>query len=67
MTPALRPLTPEDVLAFKELDDVQISPDGVLIAFVVSDAFKTDTKSAKSQIWVVQVEPGPRNPDESGG
>jgi dipeptidyl aminopeptidase/acylaminoacyl peptidase len=67
MTPALRPLTPEDVLAFKELDDVQISPDGALIAFVVGDAFKTDTKSAKSQIWVVPVEPGPRTPDESRG
>src|SRR5205085_10263792 len=61
-----RPLTPEDVLNFKELDDVQISPDGSLIAFVVGDAFKLDTKSAKSQIWVVPTAGAAARPFTTG-
>src|SRR5262245_25102685 len=51
----LRPLTPEDVLAFKSLSDVQISPDDALIAFVVTDPFKEDTSSEKSQIWLAST------------
>src|SRR5262245_9831475 len=64
MTP--RPLTPEDVLTFKNLQDVQISPDGALIAFVVGDPFKEDTKSEKHQIWVVPTAGGEARPFTTG-
>lgn len=56
--PALRRLTPEDVLGFECLDDAQISPDGELVAFTVGDSFKTDTRWPKSQIWVVPTAGG---------
>jgi dipeptidyl aminopeptidase/acylaminoacyl peptidase len=64
MTP--RPLTPEDVLTFKNLLDVQISPDGALIAFVVGDPFKEDAKSEKYQIWVVPTAGGEARPFTTG-
>ena len=46
----MRPVTPEDVLAFASLTDLQISPDGMLIAFVRGDAFKEFGGVTKSQI-----------------
>jgi dipeptidyl aminopeptidase/acylaminoacyl peptidase len=61
-----RPLTPEDVLAFKNLGDVQISPDGALIAFVVADPFKEDTASERSQIWIAQAASDGARPFTSG-
>jgi dipeptidyl aminopeptidase/acylaminoacyl peptidase len=65
MTPS-RPLTPEDVLAFKNLGDVQISSDGALIAFVVADPFKEDTSSERSQIWVASTAGDGARPFTSG-
>jgi dipeptidyl aminopeptidase/acylaminoacyl peptidase len=64
MTP--RPLTPEDILAFKNIGDVQISPDGALIAFVVADAFKHDTAAEKSQVWIAAVAGGEARPFTAG-
>ena len=48
-------LTPEAVLSFKNVTDAQISPDGSRIAFVVGDSFKTDSKFARSSIWMVDT------------
>ena len=53
-----RRLTPEDVLSFKNVEDAQISPDGSQVAFVVGDSFKTDSKWAKSSIWIVETAGG---------
>lgn len=50
-----RPLTPEDVIAFRKLDDAQISPEGQLVALVLGDHFKLDTKWPRSVIWVVDT------------
>jgi dipeptidyl aminopeptidase/acylaminoacyl peptidase len=61
-----RPLTPEDVLTFKNLLDVQISRDGTLIAVVVADPFKEETKAEKSQIWVVSADGDGARPFTAG-
>ncbi len=53
--PAKRRLMPEDVLAFKKVEDTQISPDGSEVAFVIGDSFKSDSKWPKSTIWVVEM------------
>jgi dipeptidyl aminopeptidase/acylaminoacyl peptidase len=45
--------TPEDVLSFRNVEDAQISPNGSRVAFVVGDSFKSDSKWAKSTIWIV--------------
>jgi dipeptidyl aminopeptidase/acylaminoacyl peptidase len=58
MTSLRRRLTPEDVLAFRNVEDAQISPDASRIAFVVGDSFKADSKWAKSAIWVVETAGG---------
>ena len=42
-------------MSFKTVSDAQISPDGVRIAFVVGDSFKSDCKFAKSGIWMVET------------
>ena len=68
MLSAQRVLTPEDVLGFKNVEDAQISPDGSLVAFVVGDSFKVESKWPKSTIWLVgtaggeprQITSGPR-------
>ena len=51
-------LTPDDVLAFRNVEDAQISPDGLRVAFVVGDSFKTDSKWPRSNIWIVDVAGG---------
>ena len=51
----MRPVTPEDVLAFASLTDLQTSPDGMLIAFVRGDAFKEFGGVTKSQIWIAST------------
>lgn len=69
MPPTTRPLSPDDVLGFKNVEDAQISPDGTQIAFVVGDAFKSDSKWPQSTIWLVgtaggelrQLTSGPRS------
>lgn len=56
-----RLFTPEDAIGFKAVSDAQISPDGRHIAFVQGDAYKSDTRTPKSQIWIVRDEgTGPR-------
>ena len=52
-----RPAQPEDILAIKTIADVQISPDGSRVAYVVSeiDAAKDEYRSG---IWVVPVDGG---------
>ena len=52
----LRKLTPEDVLSFKNVEDAQISPDGTMVAYVLGDAFKSDSKWPKSNIWLVNTD-----------
>src|SRR5258708_3152050 len=54
-----RPISPNDLLSFKALSDVQISPDGRTVAFVVGAPVKVDTPSPKSQIWLAPVAGGP--------
>ena len=48
-------LTPETVLSFKAVADAQISPDGARVAFTVGDSFKSDSKFARSDIWMVDA------------
>src|SRR5215475_3279667 len=56
-----RLFTAEDAIGFKSVSDSQISPDGQHIAFVQGDAYKTDTKNPKSQVWIVSEKgAGPR-------
>jgi len=51
---------------FARLADVQISPDGALVAFVAGEQFKTDSAWAKSQIWVVPTTGGEARPFTGG-
>ena len=51
----MRPVTPEDVVAFASLINVQISPNGALVAFIRSDAFKEFGSVTKSQIWIAST------------
>jgi len=51
---------------FVHLSDVQISPDGMLVAFVAGDYFKVDSASAKRQIWVVPTDGGKARPFTGG-
>src|SRR3954469_15097197 len=66
MTTAPRPITPEDMADFTHLSDVQISPDGALVAFVAGAQFKVDSASAKRQIWVTPTNGGEAHPFTSG-
>jgi dipeptidyl aminopeptidase/acylaminoacyl peptidase len=66
MTSATRPLTAEDMADFTRLADVQISPDGALVAFVAGEQFKTDSAWARSQIWVVPASGGEARPFTGG-
>jgi dipeptidyl aminopeptidase/acylaminoacyl peptidase len=43
---------------FVHLSDLQISPDGELVAFVAGDYFKVDSASAKRQVWAVPASGG---------
>nr|AYM54582.1 hypothetical protein [Nannocystis exedens] len=48
-----RPFTPEDIRDYKEVTDVQISPDGRALAY----ALKTiDGESYKSQLWLASLD-----------
>lgn len=53
-----RPLTPEDAISFRLVEDAQISPDGSGVAFVSGDSFKSDSKWPKSTIWIVDAVAG---------
>nr|ADI19351.1 dipeptidyl aminopeptidases/acylaminoacyl-peptidases [uncultured Chloroflexi bacterium HF0500_03M05] len=51
-------LSPEDVLSFKAVSDAQLSPDGSIVAYVVADPYKIETKYPRSNIWVVPTDGG---------
>lgn len=51
-------LTPEDILSIRELSEVQLSPDGKQIAFVVTEPADTNKprESRTSNIWIVPTD-----------
>lgn len=53
-----RPLTPDDVLSFRHVSDAQISPDGELVAFVISDQYIADSKLPKANVSVISRDGG---------
>ena len=53
-----RALTPEDVISFRLVEDAQIAPDASCVAYVCGDSFKSDSKWAKSTIWIVDAAGG---------
>ncbi len=52
-----RPMTVDDLLAVKTVSDPQISPDGKLVAYVVSEIDRDKNKSS-SDVWLVPIEGG---------
>src|SRR4051794_634647 len=66
MSSPKRPITPEDMANFVHLSDVQMSPDGALVAFVAGDYFKVDSDSAKRRIWIVPTNTGEPRPFTGG-
>jgi dipeptidyl aminopeptidase/acylaminoacyl peptidase len=57
VTPASRkPLTPEALVSLHRLSDLEFSPDGARIAFVVSEAPKSDQHPA--HIWLFEISSG---------
>src|SRR3954470_8071407 len=66
MSSPKRPITPEDMADFVHLSDVQISPDGALVAFVAGGYFKVDSASARCRIWVVPTDTGAPRPFTGG-
>ena len=52
-----RPMTIDDLLAVKSVSDPQVSPDGTLVAYVVSEIDR-ETDKSNTDIWVVPVAGG---------
>ena len=52
-----RPMTFDDLLSVKGVNDPQVSPDGTLVAYVVS-ALDREAGKTNSAIWVVPIEGG---------
>ncbi len=52
-----RPMTVDDLLAVKSVSDPQLSPDGKLVAYVVS-AVDVEKNKSNSDLWLVPVEGG---------
>ena len=52
-----RPVEPEDLLALKTLADVQLSPDGRRVAFVLNELDAAED-AVRSSIWVVETTSG---------
>lgn len=61
-----RPLTPEDVVSFTSVTEAQITPDGALVAFVISNPHKTSTTPATSHVWTVTTDGGAPSQFTSG-
>ena len=57
MPATLRPIAPEDLLRLTSVSDVQISPDGAIVAYVASRADLQDD-ATKSTIWLVSADGG---------
>lgn len=54
---AQQPMTPDDVLALRQVSDAQVSPDGRWIAYVVSVA-DLEQNAANTDIWLVEAAGG---------
>ncbi len=52
-----RPMTVDDLLAVKSVSDPQVSPDGKLVVYVVSEVDRETNKST-SDLWLVPVDGG---------
>jgi len=52
-----RPVTVEDVLAFRSLEDVAVSPDGRWVAYVVSER-NLDENRTLADLWLVAADEG---------
>ena len=52
-----RPMTVDDLLAVKGVADPQISPDGTLVVYVVSELDRATNKN-NSSLWLVPVSGG---------
>src|SRR4051795_818608 len=52
-----RPMTIDDLLAVKAVSDPQVSPDGKLVAYVVSEIDR-DANKSNSDIWLVPTAGG---------
>src|SRR5262249_28735604 len=52
-----RPMTVDDLLAVKTVSDPQVSPDGKLVVYVVSEVDR-DANKSHSSLWLVPVEGG---------
>jgi len=52
-----RPMTVEDMWAMKRINDVQLSPDGQLIAFTVTE-YDMQKNSGKTDIWIMSADGG---------
>src|SRR6185369_6081978 len=49
-------ITPEDILSIRELSDIQLSPDGKRVAFVITEPAASNTQPRASNIWVMRVD-----------
>src|SRR6185369_9399184 len=49
-------LTPEDILSIRELSDIQLSPDGKQVAFVITEPAASNTQPRTSNIWTMPVD-----------
>ena len=49
-------ITPEDILSIRELSDIQLSPDGKQIAFVITEPAVSNTQSRVSNVWTMPVD-----------
>ena len=56
-TPARRAGQPEDLLTIKGVADVQLSPDGMRAAYVITE-IDTKTDDYRTAIWLIDVDAG---------
>ncbi|HEU4327058.1 MAG TPA: S9 family peptidase [Roseiflexaceae bacterium] len=61
-----RPISVEDMLRFKQLADVQISPDGGLVACVIGDDWKDYRCPRQRQVWLLSPQNGALWPFSDG-
>ncbi|MFN8472940.1 MAG: S9 family peptidase [Anaerolineae bacterium] len=55
--PSRRPVTPEDLLSLKAINDVQLSPDGSRVAYTLSE-IDADADEYRMSIWLVEADGG---------
>jgi dipeptidyl aminopeptidase/acylaminoacyl peptidase len=53
---AKRPMTIDDLFAFKRVSDPQISPDGAWVAYVITTIEDVDTNKTRSNIWLASTD-----------